>query len=330
MKTLTVSRLKIFRSCARKHDLRYVRGIIPTATRESLALGTLFHKGVEMWWNMDDLEFSLGCVIGYGEETKSDPEWIAKAVEMVRGYVASWSPVRHLYTVLGVEQEFRAPLINPDTLAEGRPTQSKTWEIAGKIDLVLREIATGHVILVEHKTTSDDISDDSAHYFKKLTLDAQLSLYHVGGESLGYSFDKIIYDVAAKPGLSRKLATPVENRKYTKDGKLYANQRDADETLEEFQTRIRADIEERPARYFRRVETVRLEHEIIESMRDVWHDAKIMHESEIAGRAPRNPDACTMFGTCEYFDVCAFGVDPTQSTMFKKSESIHSELSFSA
>lgn len=323
MDLLTVSRLKTFRACARKHELRYVKKFVPTAQRESLSIGTLFHEGVEAWWNMDDLGFALGAVAAAAHQMAVDEEITVRVTEMLRGYVASWSPIRPQYAVLGVEQEFRTALINPDTMAK-----SQTWETAGKIDLVLKERATGHVILVEHKTTADDISDDAAHYFKKLVLDAQLSLYHVGGESLGYSFQKIIYDVAAKPSLKRKRATPIEDRKYTAAGKLYANQRDSDETLTEFAERIRADIAERPDRYYRRVETVRLEDEILESMRDVWHDARIIRESEIAGRAPRNPDACTMYGTCEYFDVCANGVDPEKSTMFRRLETAHTELQF--
>lgn len=323
MDLLTVSRLKAFRSCARKHDLRYVKKFVPAARKESLSIGTLFHKGLEAWWNMNDLGFALSMIAASAHQMGVDDEITVRVSEMVRGYVNSWAPVRDQYEVVGVEQEFHCALINPDTMAA-----SHTWEIAGKLDLVLREKATGFKVLVEHKTTSDDISDDSAHYFKKLALDAQLSMYHVGGESLGHSFEKIIYDVTSKPTTKRKLATPIEDRKYTAAGKLYANQRETDETLTEFAERIRADIAERPERYYRRVETVRLENEILESMRDVWHDARIIRESEIAGRAPRNPDACTQFGTCEYFDVCALGVDPEKSTMFRKLETAHPELEF--
>ena len=320
---LTISRLRTFRTCARKHDLRYRRHFVPARQRESLTIGNLFHEGAESWWNMDDLGFALGAIEAEATKQKADAKSVVIAREMLIGYVASWAPERPRYQVLEVEKEFRAPLINPDTMSK-----SQTYEIGGKIDLILRERATGATCLVEHKTTSDDISDDSAHYFKKLALDGQLSLYHVGAQSLGYAIDKVIYDVAAKPGFEMKTATPIESRKYTKDGKLYANQRDRDETVDEFAVRVASDILERPARYFRRVEVVRLEDEIKESMRDVWYDARIIRESELAERAPRNPDACTQFGTCEYFDVCAYGIDPARSALYVK-KAPHSELSFS-
>ncbi len=323
MDTLTISRLKTFRSCARKHELRYVKRIVPTTKRESLAFGTLFHIALESFWGGKDVDTALTDMIIAAAKESTDPMIVAKVRALVLGYVKSWAPVRNDYHVLAVEAPFAFPLLNPDTMAA-----SRTFQMEGKIDLILKEKATGRVLLVEHKTTADDISDDSAHYFKKLAMDGQLSLYVVGAESLGHTIDGIIYDVAAKPGLTPKKATPIADRKYTKEGKLYAAQRERDETVEEFGVRVAEDLAERPARYFRRVEVARLEAEIREGMKDVWHDARIMRESELAGRAPRNPDACTLYGTCEYFDVCAYGLDPAQSTQFKTIPVAHPELAF--
>ena len=66
----------------------------------------------------------------------------------------------------------------------------------------------------------------------------------------------------------------------------------------------------------------------IEKQVTAYFQAGNFPTAAIAGRAPRNPDACTMYGTCEYFDVCANGVDPEKSTMFRRLETAHTELQF--
>lgn len=113
-----------------------------------------------------------------------------------------------------------------------------------------------------------------------------------------------LYDVVRRPGLKPLRATPVESRKYTAKGFLYANQREADETPEEYRLRVRAEIAERPERYLARGELVRLESEERESAFDTWQTARLLREAELAGFAPKNSDSCQAFGGCPYLPVC--------------------------
>lgn len=155
--------------------------------------------------------------------------------------------------------------------------------------------------VVEHKTTSSDIAPGST-YWRKLTLDTQVSQYLRGVDSV----DGMLYDVIRKPSIRPYKATPEESRKYTKAGALYAGQREADETPEEWAERLIADISAKPDAYYRRGTIVRTSEEASEAMRDTWLVAGSIRESMANDAWPRNPGSCDSYGrTCEYWPVCA-------------------------
>ena len=309
---LTKSRLTAWRRCKRFHRLRYLDGWESASRSEALTFGTIVHAGLEAYWSkriVDDMTVNV------------DPILEIKAEEILLAYTKVAWPDRDDYEVVAVEHPVRFPLLNPDTMQA-----SRTYEMASVIDLVLKRKSTGEMILVEHKTTGSDFSDDAADYWNRLSMDPQLSLYVVACEAEGWKIDRIIYDVMARPQLRLKLATPLDKRRYTKKGVLDARQRELDETPEDFRARLRADITERPERYFGRREIARVESEIQDGMLDTWEEAKAIRQAELSGRHPRNPDACHLYGnTCEYYDLCALGVNPAESALYVKREA-HPEL----
>lgn len=309
--TLTQSRLHAWRKCQRYHRLRYIDGWRSATVSEPMQFGILIHRALEAWWN------------GYTETCDSSVDSFEqiKVTEMMKAYGPLGWPDRSDFDVLAIEYPVRFPLVNPDTMQP-----SKTYESATVIDLILRRRSTGAVVLVEHKTTGADFSDDAAAYWNRLAMDSQLSIEVVGAEAAGFQVERIIYDVIARPQLRPKKATPEEERRITKAGKLDARQRDTDETPEEFRARLAADIASRPERYFGRREIARLESELRDGMLDVWQEAKAMRAAEVAGRHPRNPDACFQMGTCVFYDVCANGAPLEGSTMFTRSDDRHPEL----
>jgi len=320
---LTVSRLRVARSCQREHHLRYGLGYSTVrAADEALRFGSLVHLGLEQWWlnrwdNARRLECTLAALDG-----ETDPFDRMRAEVMLRGYDARWSDER--WDPIAVEAEFRCPVVNPAT---GAP--SKTWELAGKLDVLARDVDTGRVVVIEHKTSSEDVSTGS-DYWKRLRLDAQVSVYFDGAAALGYEVDACVYDVLAKPGIRPLKATPIESRKYVaKTGALYANQRDRDETPEEYGVRLAEKIAESPDAFYARGEVVRLDGERIEARGDVWDLGKQIRESEIAGRYPRNPEACVRYGrTCRFFGVCTKEQSLDDPALFERLPSPHPELSF--
>jgi hypothetical protein len=235
---------------------------------------------------------------------------------MAIGYDARWGEEQ--LRVVGVEVEFLAPLVNPETSAA-----SRTWQLGGKIDAVV-ETPDGRTFIVEHKTTSEDVSPGS-DYWKRLRMDGQVSVYFEGAKALGLKVDGCLYDVLKKPAL-RPLKKTLDV-KLKKDGTPYANQRLEDETAEEFRARLISAIAENPTGHFARGEVVRLEAEVEEARFDMWQLGRQLREAELAGRHPRNPDACIRFGrTCPFFGPCT-GTDSLENAEhFRRSEHIHPEL----
>lgn len=316
---LTASRLKTYRRCPRLHQIRYELGYRPVVESEALRFGTLIHAGLESWWRAESTD-RLSAAISAVQHC-ADPYERARAEVLLVGYHHRWQD--EPLTALAVEVEFTAPLVNPAT---GAP--SKTYALGGKLDVIAQH-ADGRVFIVDHKTSSEDVSVGST-YWTRLRMDGQVSTYFDGAAALGLPADGCIYDVIAKPSTKPRKATPVEARKYTKGGTLYANQRDTDETVPEYRERLATVIGEAPDDYYRREEVVRLESELIEHRRDMWALAEQLRDRRTKHQ-PRNPDGCSAYGrSCEYLAVCAGMASLDDTTQFVRMDDIHPELSLTA
>lgn len=319
---LTASRLRTARACRRLHFYRYGLGIRSAVDQVNLRFGTLMHRALELWWKGWQLPEEQRLTVALAAIKAEDPYEAAKARVMMIGYHLRWSAELEYFEVLGVEVKFEVELRNPATGAA-----SRTWRLAGKVDVLVRDIRTRQKRLIEHKTSAEDLSPGS-NYFKRLRIDGQVSVYFEGARSLGHDVADCIYDVLGKPSHRPLKATPEESRKYTKGGQLYAAQRDRDETPEEYEARIGAAVAEAPEKYFVRVEVVRLEEEMKDALLDVWQLGQELREAELAGRKPKNPEHCiTIFGTCSFFPVCTGEASLDDTTLFQRIEDVHPELS---
>lgn len=191
---------------------------------------------------------------------------------------------------------------------------------------LLRRFRPMRVYLWETKTSSEDISVGST-FWKRTILDPQLSLYIPALQVMGYDSCGCVYDALLKPDLRPKKATPLDKREYVKKtGKLYANQRETDETPEEFYQRCLASIADSPDRYYARGIVVRLEAETVEAAADNWNTATQMREAKRLNVYPRNPDSCIYWGReCDYLNVCAKMATIDDPVLFKH-EPAHVEL----
>lgn len=330
MELLTSSRMRCFRDCARKHQLSYVEGWRPVRDTEPLRFGTLIHRGLEAYWRavqefqqdstIVSIDFLAPALLALAGE--ADPFDRVKAEEMLRAYVTRWVDDFMSYEVLAVEARFECPLLNPETMHP-----SKTWKMAGKVDVIVRRREDGRVLVIEHKSAKEDASGDDAAYWVKLAIDPQCSIYIMGAESLGYPADEVLYDVLGKPGQKPLKATPIEARTYTNAGRLYAAQRERDETPEEYRGRVRAAMEANPDRFSVRKSIARAASQIEDFMYDAWQQAGAMRDAVRLGRSARNPDACDRFGMCPYFNVCAVNGTPADyPTDFRLIQNRHPEL----
>lgn len=314
LQILTNSRRNCFNKCKRRYFYEYEKGYRPVKTSDALRFGSLFHGALELYWLL-----SLEAGLNWLEEQK-ETEYNAYEKELAKqlliGYYNKWSNEDDAEEDCIPELEFRAPLINPDTMKE-----SRVFLLAGKMDVVRPRKKQ----IVEHKTTSDDISPE-AKYWLKLVIDGQVSGYYVGGEASGYEIDECLYDVIRKPGQRPLQATPVESRKYTKSGSLYASQRETDETVTEFGLRVAAEIASNPEKYYARKIIPRLQEDMLEYMDDMWDCAHEIREAQLKGRWPRNPQACDNYGECPFFCVCSKTASLDDPNLFVKLDNPDQEL----
>ena len=186
-------------------------------------------------------------------------------------------------------------------------------------------IPAGRDFVIDHKTTSKDLGDGSP-FWTRLRLDLQVSTYLVGARSLGFDPVGAVWDVVRKPSIKPLKATPLEERKYTKatakqPSRLYANQSDVDEPLEDFRARLAADIAANPDSYYRRGFVVRSVEEERQAAFDRWGVVAQIDHCRTLQWWPRAPGACERYGSlCPYFDVCTGTTTIDDATRFRRDD----------
>lgn len=353
MNLLTSSRLHTYQRCARAHELRYERGIVSCAPAPALVFGTAVHAALEAFWRAWG-DGGIGATEGALDALRGhvlDDDAAIRARVMVAAYCARYTRLAARCDVLGVEVEFRTPIVDPDT-----GVTVPGWTLAGKLDALVR-LEDGRVAIVEHKTAGRDVSPGS-DYRTRLTLDAQIGVYFDGAEALGHPADVCLYDILAKPAADRLRATPVEDRRYTQPksrackackkapgihaedgiactegrivtdpgGVLYASQRADDETLEAFEERLLSAVEADPDRYLVQAEIVRTDAERAELRRDVIATLRGIELARRKGHSARSAQACFAHGRCDYLDACLAPASLDDPHRYRRLPTIHPEL----
>lgn len=347
VRLLTASRARSARACRRRHYLQYGLGYRPAEDAQQLRFGTLAHKGLEAWWLAKQAgqpqEAWLDAALHALDGADADPVDVARLQVLLTGYHFRWKDEPH--EVLGVEARFEGPLVNPET---GRP--SRSWRLAGKLDVLVRDTRDGRVLIVEHKTSSEDVSPGS-DYWRRLRMDGQVSVYFEGARFLGHAVDACLYDVLGKPA-HRLAQVPVLDeaglkvvldangeRARTAGGKWRQSADAAQglvvqtraETVEEYRARVMEAVSAAPDRFFARGEVHRLEEDMRGALLDVWQLAASLLDEERLGRYPRNPDACMAPGrTCPFLSVCAGEASIDDPRLFVRLDDVHPELAEAA
>lgn len=298
---LTQSELRSFRRCPREWAYAYGQQLRAARVDPALTFGSVVHRALEAWWaSGGDLSSALAHLADL-----HDPYSRAQADAMLTAYSVYWRGALDDLEVIGLEVPFEAPLVNPLT-----GEHSRTWRLAGQLDGLVRERATGRVWILEHKTTSDDITP-GAPYWQRLRLDAQVAIYHHGARALGYEPSGVLYDVLRKPSL--RPLEPGQRRK-------------SPETPDEFRGRLLIQLEVDTARFLQRQEVVLLASDEQEAALDTWQSAQSLRDTQRLGRFARNGDACMRWGrACDYLPLC-LGTAQPDDARYRKASAKHEEL----
>lgn len=275
------------------------------------------------------LTYALDALDDYAAQSTDDRTLliVAKCRGLIRGYHERWKDAA--YRVETVENLVVAELWNPET-----QRKSRSFRIAGKLD------TTGYAdrrVVMDHKSTGEDISDPNSPYWRQLTIEGQVSHYSLLEWLNGRKVDEAVWDVMRKPGISPKNVTKADMILATTSGRYFGQEmtkatlaqlrETSRENFEMYEARLAFDCtNERPQWYFQRKTVARLDAELHEYATELWeHSQEILHARN-TNRWARNSGACMLYGSpCKFLAVCS-GHDTIDSDNWKHKANVHSEL----
>ncbi len=279
MKSLmTASRMSCLLSCARKHYWRYEVGLSRVTDAAALRFGTAWHVAMESRWQGRTMDDALAAALDTAKDF--DEQTVATLSGLLNGYFGHWQndPVKELHP----EIEFRHPLKG-----------SRSFDVAGKID-GLGVLHDGRLALVEHKTTSSDVSPDS-DYWIRLRSNPQVLQYVLAARALGWDVAVVLYDVTRKPSIRVRQ----------------------NETPEDFAKRLAEDCQTRPEFYFARREVPILEDDIEEFTIQRMELARLILSFRAASRKASRPEQAwprhlteLQCRSCEFSSFCLQNIVP--------------------
>lgn len=252
----------------------------------------------------------------------------AKCRGLMHGYDARWRDAG--WQTVSVEEEFQLPVVNPQT---GRA--SRLWKQAGKFDGIITY--GGQNYLLEHKTTSEDVSDPDAPYWRRLAIDSQVSTYVLANWQAGRALHGTVYDVIRKPNIAPRKLSKADRANIVANGLYYGGKvpdyirteiaaGDDRECTTLYALRLASDTKERPEWYFQRQTIPRLDHEVMEWVRELWDVSQEISNANRLDRHYRNSDSCMQYNSpCQFLGICS-GHDNPDSGNWVQRANVHPEL----
>lgn len=299
--TTTYSFWNSYRNCPRACAWRYLHQLVPRERSLNLRFGTLIHHCLEAWHlrgDLLDVQDVIDRACAPQEQTSDVRAARHLATAMMLGYAMRYP--QEDFTVVGLEQTFAGPLVNPAT---GKP--ARMLSLAGKVDGLV-EIA-GELFLLEHKTAATIDSE----YLEKLWMDLQILLYAAALERFhGIRIAGVLYNILVKAKLRQgqgETEDEFQQRAHelaskNKSGTTSA-QRKLPESDADFQSRLRVKYTD-PAMYHREMLYFSRE-QLAETEAELWMLSRHFLESRRQGWWFRNTDYCFRYGSpCAYYPLC--------------------------
>ena len=240
-----------------------------------------------------------------------------RAAALMTGYDRHWG--EQTWDTVAVEKEVSFEI--PQT----------AWSYAGKIDT----LATGNgssLVMIEHKTTTQDLSKKTAVYFSKLSFDEQISRYHLAQWLMEEPLDQTIYDVIRKITTKPKRLTKAD--KVEIEGGTYKGHELPSEAVsgaleleredvQLYQLRVRSEVLDDPERYFLRKGNIqRSTEQLVETLAVLQQLVVDIDNSDAYNHWYQNGQACNMYNSpCEFLPLCMGISDPGSDTWAKRTGS---------
>ena len=239
----SISQIKLFKACRRAWQFRYIEKLESVETAESLETGKSYHAYLEMLEN--------------GEELPDDD--FSKAAAMARAY-----------------QKYILPQFHVEAAEKELEKSIGDHVLHGFVDGLSDD---GYI--VEHKTTSADISEGGEYEYNLLWDEQVLAYMSLSGRR------KVHYTVCRKPTIRLKK----------------------DETEEEFYDRMVAWYDDDTENKIRVFTVERTDAEVAEFEKEF---EAICNEMMATGNCYRNTCHCNSWGRrCEYSSIC-LNYNPSQ------------------
>jgi hypothetical protein len=343
-KTLTHSSISTFKTCNYKYWLRYELGINKAEESKPLRFGSAYHRGLELLSNGHS--FADACEDirdGYASIECPDPFMrfdLDVECEQVLRLLAGHQAVYHHDPIEPVETELAFEI------------QFSDFVLAGKIDRIIRRVVTGQLFIEEYKTTSDDLAPES-DYWRKLTMNEQISRYTFAARKLGFNVAGVLFDVVRKPKIEPRKLSQAEtqgfllNKAYCQstfdirhhDDHLLVDGEKVEliglkkgftirESVRMYGARISYEIANQTAAWFARREVSRSDDELANIEQAIRKEQKLITFCQRTGNWVQNGQACLTPYRCEFTPICFNRVNPVESipSGFKRVENVHPEL----
>lgn len=319
---ITNSERSTYRRCIRKWHYTYEKLRITPNIPEPLWFGSAIGLGLDGIWEQE--EDFMDRFVDYIEANapKTGKDWQEKLMTayykgraMLNAYKALYANDMDIWELVEVE----APVFTN--------IQDNIW-LRGMIDKVIRNKRTGKLVVMDHKTTKDDLENPAFDYWRIKSLDPQLVGYREGLEkSTGEKCD-MLYDSIKKFPSGRK--STVRKRKDESTDEFALRKADNIETWDDYYDRVLAEYTNNPTKYFKRQYIHRTEDEYEEFIEELVEDAKAIAHTKESQVYPKNHGMCEKLSyKCEYFDICTkvdCGGDIMLSDNFKTKANRHPEL----
>jgi len=270
---------------------------------------------------------------------------VEKIMAMAAGYIEHYDEWLSEIQLEAVEKHVETKLVNLDTGGT-----LKKFRLHGYIDKFVTH--NGKRLIVDHKTTGEDISDPGGRYWKRLECDPQSTTYLLLCLSEGYDVGGIVWDVVQKPRikpttLNRAQVLELEVERTYCDSFFggtdlfldelappcgtYANgEPKREESPLLYGARVRKYVREHAKEMFQIRKINRTDEDVYDLNQSVRSVSRMIRWCELNGEWAQNLRSCFAYNhPCEYFDVC-HGCELLESPSFVKVERDRWRLSHSA